>query len=60
MATSSSYVWVCTRTNDGVQEGLEWNMKKWIERLITAAGIAILVGIFCYQVAYGHSSVNAC
>jgi hypothetical protein len=24
-------------------------MKKWIERLITSAGIA--VGIFCYQVA---------
>jgi hypothetical protein len=28
-------------------------MKKLHERLITAAGIAILVGIFCYQVAYG-------
>jgi hypothetical protein len=31
-------------------------MKKWIERLITAAGIAILVGIFCYQVAYGYTA----
>jgi hypothetical protein len=31
-------------------------MKKWIERLITAAGIATLVGIFCYQVAYGHTA----
>jgi hypothetical protein len=28
-------------------------MKKIHERLITAAGIAVLLGIFCYQVCYG-------
>jgi hypothetical protein len=32
-------------------------MKKWIERLITGnPGIATLVGIFVYQVAYGHTA----
>jgi hypothetical protein len=24
--TNSSYVWICTRTNDGIQEGLEDSM----------------------------------
>jgi len=31
-------------------------MNKQIERLITAAGIAALVVVFCYQVAYGKMS----
>ena len=30
-------------------------MKKLHERLITAAGIAALLAVFCYQVAYGSS-----
>lgn len=31
-------------------------MNKRIERLITTAGIAALVAVFCYQVAYGKMS----
>jgi hypothetical protein len=32
-------------------------MKKLHERLITVAGIAVLVAIFCYQVAYGETAI---
>jgi hypothetical protein len=35
-------------------------MKKLYERLITGAGIAVLVAIFCHQVAYGQQFTRAC
>jgi hypothetical protein len=33
-------------------------MKNGLKRLITAAGITILVGIFCYPVAYGTNELS--
>jgi len=38
--TNSSYIWICTRTNDGVEEGLEDRMNR-----LAALGIPALLTI---------------
>jgi hypothetical protein len=57
-ANPDSYAGIVGHSNlkDDISGGDSNKMKKLHERLITAAGVAILVAIFCYQVAYGHTS----